>query len=91
WSTYPDRNAPGSESSIELQERALAALEEIAEEAGADPVIAVAHGGLISTILRYASGGSLPREGEHVGNGSQQIVEVIGPDVRVIGYNGSPR
>jgi len=91
WSTYPDRNAPGSESSIELQERALAALAEIAEEAGADPVIAVAHGGLISTILRYASGGSLPREGEHVGNGSQQIVEVIGPDVRVIGYNGSPR
>lgn len=91
WSTYPDRNAPGSETSNELQARALATLEEIADTAGPDPVIAVAHGGLISTILRYASDGALPREGEHVGNGSQQIVEVTGSDVRVIGYTGSPR
>ena len=91
WSTYPDRNAPGSETSLELQERALTTLAQIAEQAGPDPVIAVAHGGLISAILRYASDGALPREGEHVGNGSQQIVDVTGDEVRVVGYNGSPR
>jgi len=91
YATFPDRQATNAETLDELTERALTTLREIAASAGDRDVIAVAHGGLIATVLRHASGGSLPREGEYVANCSQQIVEVSGDEIRVIGYNGTPR
>ena len=91
YAAFPDRQATNAETLDELLERALGALREIAAAAGERSVIAVAHGGLIAAVLRHASNGSLPREGEYVANCSQQILDVSGESIRVIGYNGTPR
>ncbi|HLS92797.1 MAG TPA: histidine phosphatase family protein [Microbacterium sp.] len=92
WSRFPaGTDVPDAESDDELLDRALATIVAIAEDAGEAPVIAVAHGGLIGRVLRHISGGTLPREGERIGNGSQQIIQVNGQELRVIGYTGSPR
>jgi len=91
YASFPDRQATNAETVDELTARALDTLREIAASAGGRDVIAVAHGGLIAAVLRHASGGSLPRENEYVANCSQQIIDVTGDAVRVIGYNGTPR
>jgi broad specificity phosphatase PhoE len=91
YAAFPDRQATNAETIDELTERALAALREIAASAGDRDVIAVTHGGLIATVLRHASGGSLPREDEYIANCSQQIIEVSDDSIRVIGYNGTRR
>ncbi|WP_197517297.1 histidine phosphatase family protein [Microbacterium karelineae] len=90
WERFPGGvDVPEAETNEEVLDRALATLREIADEAGDAPAIAVAHGGLISRVLRHASEGRLPRAGERIANGSQQIIELTGSDLRVIGYNGS--
>lgn len=92
WRDYRGRShIPGAETNDEVRERALTTLRGIAAESGDASVIAVAHGGLIGLALRHLTDGSLPREGERIGNGSQQIVEVSATNMRVIAYNGSPR
>ena len=91
YATFPDRQATNAETLDELTERAVATLRDIAASSGGRDVIAVAHGGLIAAVLRWASEGALPREGEFIANCSQQILEVTGEAIRVVGYNGTPR
>ena len=91
YATFPDRQATNAETVDELTERAARTLREIAASAGDQDVIAVAHGGLIAAVLRVASDGSLPREDEYIANCSQQILEVSGDRLRVIGYSGTHR
>lgn len=75
---YGDWHAqvPGAESLDEVGERAIAALHAIAREARrrstprAESVIVVAHGGVIRSVIDQVSGGTLPREGEMLRNGS---------------------
>ncbi|WP_337006253.1 MULTISPECIES: histidine phosphatase family protein [unclassified Microbacterium] len=67
---------PGAESLQEVGERAIEALHRIAREARrrsspqAESVIVVAHGGVIRAVIDHVSGGTLPREGEVLQNGS---------------------
>jgi len=76
--TYGDWHAevPGAESLHEVGERAISALHAIAREARrrssprAESVIVVAHGGVIRAVIDHVSGGTLPREGEVLRNGS---------------------
>ena len=75
---YGDWHAevPGAESLREVGERSITALHEIAREARrrstprAESVIVVAHGGVIRAVIDHVSGGTLPREGEVLQNGS---------------------
>ncbi len=64
---------PGAETSVQLRERALRALSEIAadveHEAPRASVVAVAHGALIAEVVRHASGGALPLPGARIPNG----------------------
>ncbi|MGI6877558.1 histidine phosphatase family protein [Microbacterium sp. gxy059] len=90
WERYPGGvEIPGAETDEEVVARARRELRAIADDAEGRPVIAVAHGGLIARLLRDVTGGRLPRTGERIGNGSQQVIEVAGSDLRVVSYSGS--
>ncbi|WP_300266020.1 histidine phosphatase family protein [Microbacterium sp.] len=72
WQGLPD----GAESLDEVRDRAISALDAIAADARrrsapqAESVIVVTHGGVIRSLLHHVSGGTLPREGEMLRNGS---------------------
>lgn len=82
WHTAP----AGAESLDTVRDRALAALDAIARESRrrsaptAESVIVVTHGGVIRSLLNHASGGTLPREGDVLRNGSLHRFEA-GPEL----------
>lgn len=75
---YGDWHAivPGAETLEQVCNRALGALDAIARQSRrrsaptAESVIVVTHGGVIRSLLHHVSGGTLPREGEMLRNGS---------------------
>ncbi|MFC4137159.1 MULTISPECIES: histidine phosphatase family protein [unclassified Microbacterium] len=75
---YGDWHAgvPGAETMDEVCERALDELEAIVRDARrrssprAESIVVVSHGGVIRALLLHASGGTLPREGDVLANGS---------------------
>lgn len=82
WHSAPT----GAESLEAVRDRALSALGVIARESrrrsapSAESVIVVTHGGVIRSLLGHASGGTLPREGDVLRNGSLHRFEA-GPDL----------
>lgn len=72
----------GAETLDTVRDRALAALDTIALESRrrsaptAESVIVVTHGGVIRALLDHASGGTLPREGDVLRNGSAYRFEL---------------
>lgn len=78
WHSAPE----GAETLAAVRDRALAALETIAQESRqrsapvAESVIVVTHGGVIRALLGHASGGTLPREGDVLRNGSAYRFEL---------------
>jgi len=72
WHSAPS----GAETLEAVRDRALGALDAIAKESRrrsaptAESVIVVTHGGVIRSLLHHASGGTLPREGDVLRNGS---------------------
>lgn len=67
---------PDAESFDQVRDRALGALDRIARESRrrsapvAESVVVVTHGGVIRALLDHVSGGTLPRAGEVLANGS---------------------
>lgn len=67
---------PGAETLEQVRDRALDSLDRIARAArrrstpNAESIVVVTHGGVIRALLLHASGGTLPREGEALRNGS---------------------
>ncbi|MFC7790397.1 histidine phosphatase family protein [Microbacterium sp. MAHUQ-60] len=67
---------PGAESLEEVRDRALDSLDRIVRASRRrstphqESIIVVTHGGVIRALLLHASGGSLPREGDLLRNGS---------------------
>lgn len=47
-------------------------------------MIVVTHGGVIRALLDHASGGTLPREGQLLGNGSVHRFEVSPGSLRLL-------
>ncbi len=90
--TYGDWHAevPGAESLAEVGVRAMAALHRIAREARrrsaptAESVIVVTHGGVIRSLIDHVSGGTLPRAGEVLANGSVHRFEVSPGSLRLL-------
>ncbi len=72
WQVAPS----GAETLGVVRDRALGALDIIARASRgrsaprAESVIVVTHGGVIRSLLHHASGGTLPREGDILRNGS---------------------
>lgn len=81
--TYGDWLAPvpGAETLDEVAERSMSALDAIARDSRrrstpvAESVIVVAHGGVIRSLISHVSGGTLPRAGEPIVNGSAHRFE----------------
>lgn len=90
--TYGDWHAevPGAESLDEVGVRAIAALHAIARDARrrsaprAESVLVVAHGGVIRAVIDHVSGGTLPREGEIIANGSAHRFEASPGSLRLL-------
>lgn len=89
---YGDWHAPvpGAESLDEVGVRAISALHRIAREARrrsaptAESVIVVAHGGVIRAVIDHVSGGTLPRVGEVLANGSAHRFEAAPGSLRLL-------
>ena len=90
--SYGDWHAevPGAETLDEVGVRALAALHRIAREARrrsapvAESIIVVSHGGVIRSLIDHVSGGTLPREGEVLANGSIHRFEASPGSLRLL-------
>ena len=80
WGDWHGADVPESETREELRDRALAGLTKVAHDVrratapGAASVIVVTHGALIREVIRHASGGTLPLEGERLANASAHTV-----------------
>jgi probable phosphoglycerate mutase len=67
---------PGAESLEQVRDRALDSLERIVRASrrrstpNQESIIVVSHGGVIRALLMHVSGGSLPRDGDLLRNGS---------------------
>lgn len=81
---------PGAETMDSVRERALGALDVIARDARrrsapvAESVIVVTHGGVIRALLDHVSGGTIPREGEMLRNGSVHRFEAAPGILRLL-------
>ena len=61
---------PGLESRQAVLDRVLPALERLATAHPGRELVVVCHGGVIGTLVRYATGGARPAAGELIPNGS---------------------
>nr|WP_201469711.1 histidine phosphatase family protein [Microbacterium hydrocarbonoxydans] len=72
---------PGAETLGDVAARALHALDAIARDSRrrstpfAESVVVVAHGGVIRSLIDHVSGGTLPRPGDQITNGSAHRFE----------------
>lgn len=90
--SYGDWHAevPGAESLDQVGVRAIAALHGIARDARrrsaprAESVLVVAHGGVIRAVMDHVSGGTLPRDGEIIANGSAHRFEASPESLRLL-------
>jgi probable phosphoglycerate mutase len=94
WGDWRAAEVPGAESWAELRQRALGALDaavrdhrEATGSTGAT-LIVVAHGALIREVIRYASDGALPPEGERLANGSAHDFVHGDEGLRLVAYAG---
>jgi broad specificity phosphatase PhoE len=72
---YSNTNeVPGGESLADLEQRANLLLSTLATSHRGKRVIAVSHGALIRVLLRIASDGEFPREGERLGNACLNVL-----------------
>jgi len=89
---YGDWHAvvPGAETLDEVCIRAMSALHRIARDARrrsaprVESIIVVTHGGVIRSLIDHASGGTLPKIGSVLGNGSLHRFEVSPGSLRLL-------
>lgn len=81
---------PGAETLEDVAERALRALDAIARDSRrrstpvAESVVVVAHGGVIRSLIDHVSGGTLPRVGDQILNGSAHRFEAAPGVLRLL-------
>ncbi len=89
---YGDWSAPvpGAETFDDVAERTVRALDGIARDSrrrsapAAESVIVVAHGGVIRALIDHVSGGTLPRLGQVIANGSAHRFEASPGSLRLL-------
>lgn len=76
WGAWHTAEVPGAESREDVRDRALRAIQRATTDLrlrtapSAASLVMVAHGALIRELIRHASGGELPLEGERLANAS---------------------
>ncbi|MCU1480783.1 MAG: phosphoglycerate mutase [Subtercola sp.] len=81
---------PGRETHKQVRERVHSALITIAEERPGQALIVVCHGGVISSLVRYATDGARPRADERIANGSVHYFSYVDGELRLDEFNGDP-
>ncbi|WP_214467126.1 histidine phosphatase family protein [Microbacterium flavescens] len=95
WGPWNTAEVPGAEPWPTVRARALSAIGRAVRDhrratAPAEAsLIVVAHGALIREVIRHASGGALPLEGERVPNGSAHQLLFERDRVQLLSYVGS--
>ncbi len=96
FGAWDRENVPDAETSAHLRRRAVGAVRTVVRDARRRhaprdvPVIAVAHGALISQFIRHASGDALPLPGERLANASIHEFVVARHHVSVRSYAAVP-
>ena len=81
---------PGAETLEDVAERSLRALDAVARDSRrrstplAESVVVVAHGGVIRALIDHVSGGTLPRPGDQIANGSAHRFEISQGTLRLL-------
>lgn len=76
WGAWRQAVVPGAEAWTDVRVRALSGLREVIRDArratapAAPSLVVVSHGALIREVIRHATGGEFPAEGERLANGS---------------------
>jgi broad specificity phosphatase PhoE len=95
WGGWGAADVPGAEPLPVLRERTLSALRLAVRDhrratgRGVSSLVVVAHGGVIRELLRHASGGELPAEGERLANGSAHDLLYERDSLRIVSYAGA--
>lgn len=96
FGAWDRENVPNAETSAHLRRRGVAAIRLVVRDARRRhaprdmPVIAVAHGALISQLIRHASGDTLPLAGERLANASTHEFVVERDRLSVRSYAAVP-
>ena len=94
WGTWQHAMVPGAEAWTDVRVRALAGLRRAIRDARSEtfPVapslIVVSHGALIRELIRHATGGEFPAEGERLANGSVHTFLMERERLSLIEYTG---
>ena len=93
WGDWQGADVPEAESPEDLRARAVAGLTAVVGDVrrttapAAASVIVVTHGALIREVIRHASGGTLPLEGERLANASAHTVLFERERLRLLSYS----
>lgn len=93
WGDWHGTDVPEAETREDLRRRAIAGLTRITQDVRretaphAASVLVVTHGALIREVIRHASGGALPREGERLGNASAHTILFERERLRLLSYS----
>jgi len=93
WGDWQGADVPEAESPEDLRERAVAGLTAVVNDVrrttapAAASVIVVTHGALIREVIRHASGGTLPLDGERLPNASVHTVLFERERLRLLSYS----
>lgn len=96
WGDWNTADIPGSEPWPQVRERGLRALAAVVADArrptapAMGHVIVVTHGAFIRELLRHATGGEVPPQGERVANGSAHTILYERERLRLVSYAGAP-
>ena len=93
WGDWRGADVPEAETTEALRARAVAGLTKVVHDVrrstapSAASVIVVTHGALIREVIRHASGGTLPLEGERLANASAHTVLFERERLRLLSYS----
>ena len=93
WGDWQGADVPEAETPEALRARAVAGLTKVVHDVrrstapSAASVIVVTHGALIREVIRHASGGTLPLEGERLANASAHTVLFERERLRLLSYS----
>ena len=94
WGDWHTAEVPGAEPWADLRTRAIAALGGVVREhrrataPAAASLIVVSHGALIREVMRHATAGELPLEGERLANGATHDFVYERDHLRLVTYAG---
>ena len=94
WGDWYTAEVPGAEPWADLRTRAIAALGGVVREhrrataPAAASLLVVSHGALIREVMRHATAGELPLEGERLANGATHDFVYERDHLRLVTYAG---